>query len=64
MVASAFCRLAAADRPGASFRNVSTRLRSPSVKARRTGRGWRATSDASAANRQPRPASSRWRRDR
>ena len=64
IVASAFSRRAAADRPCSSFPRPSTLERSPSVKTRRTVRGWRTTSDPSAANRHPCPGSSRWRGDR
>ena len=39
IVASAFSRRAACDRPGTSFTNASIRARNPSVKARRTARG-------------------------
>src|SRR3954462_6493782 len=64
IVASAFSRRAAAERPVTNVVRTSMKSRRPLVKVARTDAGWRTASAARQAIAQPRPAPSRWRADR
>src|SRR4051794_4217699 len=64
IVASAFSRRAAAERPVTNVVRTSMKSRRPLVKVARTDAGWRTASAARQAIAQPRAAPSRWRADR